>query len=64
MHGLTMQYGECVIPMQFLNYVEVSVFLVNILKRFQPHSLTNVVSGGRCVRYALIGGAQGETDQK
>jgi hypothetical protein len=58
MHGLTIQYGEymCnpnIIPQY---YVEVSVFLVNILGRFQPHSLTNVVSGGRFVRYTLIGG--------
>jgi hypothetical protein len=37
------------------------VFPVNIMRRFLP-SLTNVVSGGRFVHYALIGGAQEETD--
>jgi hypothetical protein len=37
------------------NINEVSVFLVDILWPFQPDSLTNVVSGGQCVRYTLAG---------
>jgi hypothetical protein len=31
------------------------VFLVDILRQFQPDSLASVVSGGQFVRYALAG---------
>jgi hypothetical protein len=64
MNGLTIQYGWHLCNLQFLKYHEVSVFLVDILRQFQPDSLTSVVSGGQFVRYALAGDAQEKIDQK
>jgi hypothetical protein len=65
MNGHTVQYGWYLCNANIVpQYYEVSVFLVDILRPFQPDSLTNVVSGGQFARYALAGGAQEKIDQK
>jgi hypothetical protein len=69
MHGLMVSMeGACAnSTYMFLKYHGVSLFFSNILRKFQPR-LTNVVSGGRFVRYAFIivgvGGAQEKIYQK
>jgi hypothetical protein len=67
MHGLTMQYGGylCNLCTTYMHLLNESVFLVNILRKVQPLlTIYTVVSGGRFVRYALIGAVQEEIDQE
>jgi hypothetical protein len=66
MPGLTIQYGWhiCNQDIQFLRYYVLRVFLVNIVRQFQPDIPRELVSSGLLIHYGLNIGTRVENRKK